>query len=267
MLGVRALLNSTINHLLLPLKLFLLGIYYVGAPIFAPWCEPCSHPIRERKQPVKIYFVASTSWEAAAGLFSSTNNSKGHVVTWRWFVEPSGSFWPSPACDLSRNCGLWSVDGKQLTSAWNDGGTVKTLEFTLNSPLANRVLFMEKLAQKNIQVQWNGDCHVWKSENAAVEHSNCCRNNSGNVSDISRKGRFAFISTFDEDGEMQRFPRAVGRVCCRILRLSGKVCSFFPVADCADKVNTLCGSLVWSFILNTHCHHVVIKSHFFLFAA
>lgn len=80
---------------------------------------------------------------------------------------------------------------------------------------------------------------------------------------LTERTVLAFISTFDEDGEMQRFPHAV----VTILRLSGKVCSFFSVADCADKVNTLCGSLVWSFFLSTHCHHVVIKSHFFLFAA
>lgn len=60
------------------------------------------------------------------------------------------------------------------------------------------------------------------------KRSNCCRNNSGNVSDVSRKDQAALISTLDEDGEMQRFPPAVGRVCCHILRLSGKVYSFFP---------------------------------------
>lgn len=51
-----------------------------------------SQPIRETKQPVLIYFAVSTSREAEAGLFSSTNNSKGHVVIRRWFVEASGSF-------------------------------------------------------------------------------------------------------------------------------------------------------------------------------
>ena len=30
----------------------------------------------------------------------------------------------------------------------------------------------------------------------------------------------------------------------------------------ADQVNTLCGSLVWSFILITHCHAAQIEQHF-----
>lgn len=68
------------------------------------------------------------------------------------------------------------------------------------------------------------------------------------------------------------FPRAVGWVCCHMLRLSGKVCSFlfFPLLLTgqlrADQVNTLCGSLVWSFALITHCHPVKSKSHIFPFA-
>ena len=34
---------------------------------------------------------------------------------------------------------------------------------------------------------------------------------------------------------------------------------FSAAADCADQVNTRCGSLVWNFVLIIHCHGVKIK--------
>lgn len=53
---------------------------------------------------------------------------------------------------------------------------------------------------------------------------------------------------------LQSFPSAVGRLCCHTPRPSGKGFSFFAAADWADLANTLCGSLVWSFVVITHCH-------------
>lgn len=103
---------------------------------------------------------------------------------------------------------------------------MKTLEFTLTCRLANRVLFMEnKLVQKNIQIQEDEGCRSLKMQTQKLEQPPTAK-------DTTERSASAFISAFDEDGKTQRFPRVVGRVCCHILRLSGKVCSFLFFSPC-----------------------------------